>query len=64
MNANINQEVRKMRRMTASELKQRYTEVFGEESRSNHKDYLVKRIAWRLQAIEEGDRYACRSQRW
>lgn len=55
MNANINQEVRKMRRMTASELKQRYAEVFGEESRSNHKDYLVKRIAWRLQAIEEGD---------
>ncbi len=64
MNVNINQEVRRMRRMTASELKQRYTEVFGEESRSNHKDYLVKRIAWRLQAIEEGDRYACRSQRW
>lgn len=55
MNVNINQEVRRMRRMTASELKQRYTEVFGEESRSNHKDYLVKRIAWRLQVIEEGD---------
>ena len=44
-----------MRRMTVSNLKQRYAEVFGEEARSNHKEYLVKRIAWRLQALEEGD---------
>ena len=41
--------------MTVSNLKRRYAEVFGEEARSNHKEYLVKRIAWRLQALEEGD---------
>lgn len=52
---NINQEVRKMHRMSVSDLKRRYVEVFGEETRSNHKEYLVKRIAWRLQALEEGD---------
>jgi len=55
MKMNINQEVRKMHRMSVSDLKRRYVEVFGEETRSNHKEYLVKRIAWRLQALEEGD---------
>jgi hypothetical protein len=29
--------------------------VFGQESRSNHKQFLVRRIAWRLQANAEGD---------
>jgi len=29
--------------------------LFGDESRSNHKQFLVRRVAWRLQAIDEGD---------
>jgi hypothetical protein len=28
--------------------------VFGQESRSNHKQFLLRRIAWRLQANAEG----------
>ena len=36
-------------------LKAKYREVFGQESRSNHKQFLVRRIAWRLQANAEGD---------
>jgi len=36
-------------------LKVKYREVFGAESRSNHKQFLVRRIAWRLQANAEGD---------
>jgi hypothetical protein len=35
-------------------LRDKYREVFGEESRSNHKDFLFRRIAWRLQANAEG----------
>ena len=35
-------------------LKVRYLEVFGDESRSNHKPFLIRRIAWRLQANAEG----------
>ena len=31
-----------------------YREVFGQESRSNHQQFLVRRIAWRLQALAEG----------
>ena len=33
----------------------KYREVFDAESRSNHKQFLVRRIAWRLQANAEGD---------
>jgi hypothetical protein len=40
---------------TVSELKVRYRQLFGEPSRSHHKQFLVRRIAWRLQALAEGD---------
>jgi hypothetical protein len=44
-----------MRQMAVSELRARFVELFGEPSRSRHKEHLVRRIAWRLQALEEGD---------
>lgn len=40
--------------MTVGQLKDRYREVFGEDSRSNHKQFLFRRIAWRIQANVEG----------
>jgi hypothetical protein len=36
-------------------LQKRYRELFGEESRSSNKQFLFRRIAWRLQANAEGD---------
>ncbi len=36
--------------MTTGQLKEKYREVFGEETRSNHKQFLFRRIAWRIQA--------------
>jgi hypothetical protein len=53
--ASIRHEIDHLRHKTVAELKVRYLEVFGEASRSNHKQYLVRRIAWRLQALAEGD---------
>ena len=41
-------------RMTVGQLKQKYLEVFGEETRSGHKQFLFRRIAWRIQALAEG----------
>ena len=41
-------------RMTASELREKYLQVFGEPSRSGNKEFLRKRIAWRIQALAEG----------
>jgi hypothetical protein len=36
-------------------LKKRYRELFGEDSKSSNKQFLFRRIAWRLQANSEGD---------
>ena len=55
MALNITQEVAAMRRMTTPELRAKWRAVFGEEARSGHREYLIKRIAWRLQALAEGD---------
>ncbi len=54
MALNVGQMVSEPRRMTVTELRSRYTEVFGEQTRSHHKDYLIRRIAWRAQANAEG----------
>jgi Protein of unknown function (DUF2924) len=48
-------EIEGLRHQTVRELKIKYREVCGQESRSNHKQFLVRRIAWRLQANAEGD---------
>src|SRR5437764_8412934 len=36
--------------MTVGQLKVKYRDVFGEDSRSNHKQFLFRRVAWRIQA--------------
>lgn len=52
---NIAREVTTMEEMTVDRLRSKYAEVFGEPCRSRHKQWLIKRIAWRMQANEEGD---------
>lgn len=54
MSLNIANEVAALEQMTVSELQDRYVEVFGEQVRSRHRHYLIRRIAWRLQANAEG----------
>lgn len=44
-----------LERMTVGQLQRRYTEVFGEAARSGNKQWLFRRIAWRIQALAEGD---------
>ena len=51
---NIGREIARLKAMTVSQLRQRYADLFGEGARSRHKDYLVKRIAWRMQSVGEG----------
>jgi hypothetical protein len=46
----IHDEIESLRQMTTAQLKAKYREVFGEQSRSNHKQFLFRRIAWRIQA--------------
>jgi hypothetical protein len=54
MSLNMKKEVAALEAMTVGQLHERYAEVFGEPVRSRHKKYLVRRIAWRLQANAEG----------
>jgi hypothetical protein len=39
---------------TVNQLVQRYEQVLNEQCRSRNKPYLIRRIAWRLQANAEG----------
>ena len=48
-------EVANLQAMSTGELARRYAEVFGEQARTRHKAYLIRRIAWRIQALAEGD---------
>ena len=50
----IEEEIAALQQLTTGELHERYVELFGEESRSRHKVYLIRKIAWRLQANAEG----------
>jgi hypothetical protein len=50
----IRAEIENLRHMTVGELKDKYRQVFDEDTRSNHKQFLVRRIAWRIQANAEG----------
>jgi hypothetical protein len=43
-----------LQRLTVKELRGRYAEVFGEPTNANNRDWLLKRIAWRLQELAEG----------
>ncbi len=54
MKLNLKKELAALERMTVGEFQQRYIDVFGEAVRSRHKRYLIRRIAWRLQANAEG----------
>ncbi len=55
MSLNVEKELAALRRMTVGDLRARYAEVFGEPTNGRHKDWLVKRIIWRMQAVSEGD---------
>jgi hypothetical protein len=54
MDAELGRHIDELRHMTTAQLQLKYHELFGQSSHSNHKDYLFRRVAWRLQAIVEG----------
>jgi Protein of unknown function (DUF2924) len=55
MTVNVGKELAALQRLKVKELKARYAEVFGEATNAANRAWLVKRIAWRLQALAEGD---------
>jgi hypothetical protein len=51
----IDRNISELKQMTVHELKNYHLKLFGETPRSRHKQHLLKRIVWRLQALAEGD---------
>lgn len=54
MSPNFGKDVAALQRMTVKQLCDKHVEVFGEETNGRNKIWLVRRIAWRLQANAEG----------
>jgi len=42
-------------RMSTGELAERYKELHGQPCRTRHRAYLIRKVAWRIQAQAEGD---------
>lgn len=53
-NISIQDQLLSLRYMSPAGLRAKYHEVFGEPSRSGNRDFLTKRIAWRIQSLAEG----------
>ena len=55
MALNIAKEIAVLKSMTVGQLREKYQTVFGEPTQAGNKDFLFKRIVWRLQSQAEGD---------
>jgi len=54
MTLNIRQEVARMKSMQTGDLIEHFEMVCSELPRSHNRDWMIKKIAWRLQANEQG----------
>ena len=50
----IKEELAALERMSTGELAERFTELTGEPVRTRHRRYLIRKVAWRIQAAAEG----------
>lgn len=54
MDINVETEIEALREMTVKQLRQRHVDLFGEPIFSGHREFLFRRLAWRVQAMAEG----------
>ena len=47
-------EINRLRQMTVAELRQEWQRLYGEQTRSRSRDYLWRRLAWRVQEVALG----------
>ncbi len=47
-------EIMDLKSMTVAELQEKYAALFGRESPSHNRDWLWKKLAWKVQEIREG----------
>jgi len=51
---NVGKEISALQRMTVSELRERYEKLFNETTRARNRTWLIRRIIWRMQSLEQG----------
>jgi hypothetical protein len=47
--------IENLRRMSLAGLREKYRDLFHEQTRCRNREHLFRRIAWRLQALADGD---------
>src|SRR2546426_12839622 len=47
--------ITELQRLTMSQLRGCYAELFGEATAAKNRTWLLRRLAWRLQCLAEGD---------
>jgi hypothetical protein len=52
--SNLRRELAQLGAMTVAELAEKYHELFGVPTRTRNKDYLRRRLAWRIQEQQQG----------
>jgi hypothetical protein len=55
MPLDIGAELAQLGQLTIGELRLKYVAIFGQPTRTGNKVWLIRRLAWRLQALAEGD---------
>jgi hypothetical protein len=54
MQASVTAQIQALRGMKVADLRVKWRELFGEDSRSNNRDFLWRRLAWRVQELAYG----------
>lgn len=54
MSLNVTKEVALLKQMTVGQLRARYLQVTGESTQAANRKWLVRRIIWRMQSVDEG----------
>ena len=54
MDPSTDKKIQTLEGITIGELREKYLEAFGEATRSGNKRFLIRRIAWQLQALQGG----------
>jgi hypothetical protein len=55
MTDNLAHELARLPRLGVADLRRRYADLFGETISTGNRAWLLKRLAWRLQSLAEGD---------
>lgn len=54
MTLNVGKELAALERMSVGELRERYADLFAETTTARNRKWLIKRILWRMQSLDQG----------